>query len=178
MAHTRKVRNLPALRIEACETAINELLQCLYGTGNLAHHKQDDLITTADASDLATSKTLAKALALWIPLHGADTEVHTVADVIATAAAWTSAPDEPANLTEVQNVLNELKTDWNGHITDASAHRGVVAVIDGDGVLTPQAITTADATDQSTANALANALKSYCNNHAKSWAPDIVSVPS
>lgn len=178
MTSYRKVENTPGKRLEGIEAAINRLNACLAGAGQLAHHELDDLITTADASDLATSKALAKALALWIPLHGADTDVHTAADVIATAAAWTSAPDDPADLTEVQNILNELKADWNGHIADASAHRGVFAPIDGNGVLTPQAITTADATNQGTANALANAIKAYCNNHAESANQDIQLIRS
>ena len=180
MAHQRKVANTPMKRLEALEAAHNALVESLYSIGKCAHHKVDssNAISAANASDLATSKTLTAALGTALPLHGADTEAHTQADVIATAAAWSSAPNEPADLAEVQAALNEIKADWNGHIADAAAHRGVLAEIDGDGVLTPTAISTADATDQSSANALANALKSAFNIHFKSAAPDIVLINS
>lgn len=175
MAHTRKTPNLPTTRIEALEAGYNALLTMLAAIGKLPHHKIDsaNLITAAAASDLATSKTLTAELAAALSPHGADTEVHTVADTIALPAAWTSAPSEPADLAEVQAVLNELKADWNGHIADAAAHRGVLAEVDGNGALTPTAISTADATDQTTANALANALKSAFNIHFNAGVPSL-----
>jgi hypothetical protein len=178
MADTRNVLNLPGERLAALEAAINGMISSLVTTGMIAHHGTDDLITSADASDLATSKTLTAELATWLPAHGANTNIHTAAGTIATAAAWTSTPGEPADLTEVQNVLNELKTDWNGHIVDTAAHRGVLGPISGDGVLAPMMISTANATDQSTANALANALKSAFNIHGQSGVPSIVLVNS
>ena len=93
MPAKRNVPNLPQERLAAAEAAIEALNAALEAVGALAHHGVDDLITSADASDLATSKTLTAELATWLPLHGADTDIHTVADTIATAAAWTSAPD-------------------------------------------------------------------------------------
>ena len=168
MAYTRKIPNLPGEFDTGCVAAINETIDALVAAGKIVHHqyKSDDLITTADASDLATSKTLDAALAVWIPAHGADTDIHTTADVIAEAAAWASSPAEPADLTEVQNVLNELKSDINTHVAQTDHHRGSAwGDIVTNGVTAAHVIGTADATDQSSANALANAIKAFCNLH-------------
>jgi hypothetical protein len=175
MTYTRKTPDLRELRDAAAITTVNEIIGALAAGGHLVHYKYDStqLITTADASSLGTSKTLAKALALAIPVHGADAEVHSVADVIAQAAAWASAPAEPANLTEVQNTLNEIKGDINTHVANATPHRSKWGTVGVDGVITAKAITTADASDQSTANALANAIKAFYNAHLKSAASEI-----
>lgn len=161
--------------------AVNEVIQTLCAAGKVAHHqyKSDDLITTTDATDLASSKTLAAALAVWVPAHGADTDIHTTADTIAEASAWSSSPAEPADLTEVQNVLNELKTDINTHVAQTDHHRGSAwGDIVTDGVTAAHAIATADATTQGTANALANAIKAFCNLHIQAAASTIEIVDS
>lgn len=180
MTYTRKTPDLRNERESAAITTINELLAAQAAAGHVVHYKYDStqLITTADASSLPTSKTLAKALALAIPVHGADAEVHGTADVIAQAAAWASAPAEPANLTEVQDVLNELKGDINTHVANATPHRSKWGTVGGDGTVTAKAITTADASDQGTANALANAIKNFYNAHLASAASQIELVAS
>lgn len=169
MAETLQIINMPKKLIEGYPTAINEITQALVDAGIVVHHKQDDLISTADASSLATSKTLTKALAEWMVAHAADTDVHTSADAgVVQAAAWSSAPAEPADLAEVMAILNELKTDINTHVAQTDHHRGQPwGTVGGDGVVVAKAITTTNATDQPEANALANALKAFCNNHAK-----------
>lgn len=180
MAYTKDVANIPSLIVAGILAAYNELLAGLIASGKIAHHKADttNAIATADASDLATLKALVLDMAPKLALHGADTEAHTAADTIAEPAAWTANPAVPVDLTECQNILNELKTDWNAHIAVAAAHRSVLAEIDANGVLTPTAITTANATDQATSEALANALKSAWNIHMASAGADIVIVDS
>jgi hypothetical protein len=175
MSYTRKVADFPKTRGEANLAAINEIITSLAAAGIIVHHqyKSAQLVSTADASSLATSKTLAKALALAIQSHAVDTDVHTAADVSSAAtqaAAWASAPAEPADLTEVQNVANELKTDINAHVAAAAAHRSKWGSAGVDGVITENAITTATATDQDTANALLNAIKAFYNLHIQSAA--------
>ena len=181
MATTRKIPNLPGQFDTGCVDAINAMIDTLVAAGKVVHHeyKSADLITTADASSLATSKTLTAALAVWIPAHGADTDIHTAADTIAEAAAWASSPAEPADLTEVQNVLNELKSDINAHVAVTAAHRGSAwGDIVTNGVTAAHTIGTADATDQASANALANAIKAFCNLHMQAAASTIEVVDS
>jgi hypothetical protein len=177
-----KAPNVPTKRIEASHTVINELIQALGAMGVLPHFRPSrtaagvptDLVTAADSSSLGTSKTLAKALAQALTAHGADTDAHSSADTIAIAA-WASNPAEPADLTEVQNVLNEVKADFNTHIALATKHRG----IGGQGkVAQPAAISTADATSQGTADTLANAIKVALNAHARAGAQTIEVVAS
>jgi len=180
MAETLKIIDMPQRLLEGYPTAINETIQALADAGIVVHHKQDDLIATADASSLATSKTLTKALAEWIVAHAADTDVHTSADAaVVQAAAWASAPAEPADLTEVMATLNELKADINLHVAQADHHRGQAwGSVGGDGVVVAKAITTTDATDQPEANALANAIKAFCNNHAKAACRSVEITPN
>lgn len=179
---TLYARNLPGLITAACVAVANQTTQALGAMGVLPHYKPSvdgygnptDLITTPDASSLATSKTLAAALATALTAHGANTQAHSASSTIA-CAAWASSPAEPANLVEVQNVLNEVKADFNTHIANATPHRG----IGGQGkVAQPAAISTADASDQTTANTLANAIKVALNAHARAGAETISIVAS
>ncbi len=176
------VPNLPELVREALVKVTNEQTQALGAMGVLPHYRPSvdgaglptDLVTAADSSSLGTSKTLAKALAVALVAHGADAVAHSSADVIAIAA-WTSNPAEPADLTEVQAVLNECKADFNTHIATASKHRA----LGGQGkVAQPAAISTADASNQGTADTLANAIKVALNAHARAGAQTITLVAS
>ena len=180
MSYTRKTLDLPLEREYAAIAAANDTIDALVSQGVIVHHQPDvaHLITTPDASALDSSKALAMALALAIPLHGADAKAHVAADVIAQAAAWTSAPALPADLTEVQNILNELKTDLNTHVAASAPHRNVWGTPGVNGAITAKAITTANASDQGTANALANALKAFLNAHIKAGAASIELVKS
>lgn len=171
-----KVQDIPNYKLGAVVKVVNQQTQALGTMGVLPHYHSPfgadgtvtALVTAANASDLATSKTLAKALADALVAHGASTDKHSAADVIAIAA-YASSPAEPANLTEVQNVLNEVKADFNTHIANATPHRGV----GGAGRATIATVTTADASDQTTANALANALKAALNAHDSAGAQTI-----
>lgn len=179
MSTNRQALNLPELREKANRDGFNEAVQTLADAGKCPHYAPSGaLVSTADATDLGTSKTLAAALALAVVAHGADTNIHSAADVIAQAAAWASAPAVPADLTEVQNVLNELKGDINTHAANATPHRNKWGAMGGDGVVVAYAITTADATTQGTANALANAIKAFLNNHSKAGISTIEVIPS
>lgn len=179
---TLKVRNLPHEKLEALISVANQQSRALGAYGALPHYapnlgadgEPEDLVTAPDASNLATSQELARDLALALEAHGADTEAHSSADTIAIAA-WTSRPDVPVNLDEVEAVLNEVKTDFNTHIANATPHRAVGAA---GRLAAAAAIATADATDQGTANTLANVLKGALNAHAAAGAQDIEVIPS
>ncbi len=163
-----KVRNLPVEKQDAIISVLNQQANALGAMGVLPHYHSPfgadgavtALITSPDASSLSTSQALAKELADDLVAHGASTDKHSSADAI-TISAYSSSPAVPANLTEVQAVLNEVKTKFNAHIANATVHRGVT----GAGKATVGTVTTADASDQTTANALANALKAAMNAH-------------
>lgn len=175
-------RDLPGDRLAACVLVLNELTQALGSYGVLPHYRPSrdgygtpqDLVSTPNATEINTSKTLAKALAQALVAHGADTDAHGSADAI-VIAAWASNPAEPANLAEVQAVLNEVKADFNTHIANAAPHRALGGQAK---IAQPAAISTADASDQTTANTLANAIKVALNAHARAGAQTIQIVNS
>lgn len=170
MAEVR-ARNMPTYE-SLHEWLTDPLVTALTAAGLLPHYSdQGATDTTTVASDLATSKTLTLSLANSFIAHGADTDIHSAADAaLDLPAEFTSHPAEPADLTEVQAVLNQLKADLNTHIANATPHRGV----GGEAGLTVSAVSTADATNQATANALANALQVALNRHVAMGYPDIV----
>lgn len=161
-------KNTPPAKVDAAIAQGNQLAQALGAMGVCPHYSSPfdatgavrALITTADASDLDTSKALAKAIADALLAHAADTDQHSAASTVANAA-YASTPELPADLTEVQNILNEAKADFNTHIANATVHRGV----GGQGKATITAISTTDASNQGTANTLANAIKAAINEH-------------
>ena len=169
---TRNVPNLPDKRLTASLEEHQALVTALGAAGVLMHFDAEDPITTPDATDLATSKTLAKALADALVAHGASTAMHSTGETIAIAA-YTSDPAEPADLAETQAIANEVKADFNTHL-DHTGHRGV----GGQGGHTPADITTADGSDQGTTNTLLNAIKAAFNAHVKNGAKDVQVVPS
>lgn len=177
-----QVLDLPIERIAASVKVVNQLTSALGAMGVLPHYRPSvdsagnliDAVTAADASSLATSQTLAAALATALTAHGVDVQAHSSSSAI-PCAAWVSAPAVPANLAEVQSVLNEVKADFNTHIANATPHRP----LGGQGkVAQPAAISTADASDQATANTLANAIKVALNAHTRAGADTIVVVGS
>ena len=180
MSQTRRIMNLPPRIDDGHDAALIDIVACLVEAGIAAHHAVGALVTTADASDLATSQALAAALGLAVPAHAADIEAHTTADAaVVQAAAWSSAPSVPADLAEVQATLNEIKADLNTHVGTLDHHRGQPwGAIVTDGVRVAHVIGTADATDQSSANALANAIKAFLNLHSKGAAKTVVRVGS
>lgn len=173
MAQTTRVRQQP-YEHDMPAWLTDDLRESLIAAGILQHHGRGTLVTTPNSSSLATSKTLAKALADAFADHGADTDLHVAADATlgTLAAAYTSTPDEPADLTEVQNILNELKAELNLHIPLAASHRGVAGRSGGVAAMT--LITIADATNQATADALANELKACFNRHVSLGMPDFL----
>lgn len=154
-----------------------QLYETAKAAGLLPHHRSavdSVIITTADASDLATSKTLTLTLynALYVAGgHFGDVSAHDAADPIADPAAFTSAPAEPADLAEVGATLNEIKADCIAHQASVVFHANGIG---GEGGLALTVITTADfATLQAEANTLANALKAWFNLHGKLGAPKV-----
>lgn len=110
-------------------------------------------ITSANASDLATSLTLVAELKLKINLHFADSIAHNTA---VSAAVTTAAATD---LATAQTLANALKTAYGTHLSAANVH------FTNDGTNT---IAAANATDQATLNTLLNELKGDFNAHIAS----------
>lgn len=116
-------------------------------------------ITSANASDLATSLTLLNELCAKYALHLASSEVgdglaHLVAD-----ATNTVATSEVTALAAAQTRANALKTAYNAHRSQSGVHSN-----DDPG----NQVTSSDASDQSSLNTLLNEIKTDFNNHLAS----------
>ena len=116
------------------------------------------LISADDAEDLDSLKALTLELCQTVEAHDDDTAMHVAADTGALdVAAWTSRPAAPADLTECQACLNEIKGDWNTHRvkgTYGTIHTGADAY---------STIDAANGSDQATCETLANQLKLRIN---------------
>lgn len=127
------------------------------------------LISADDASDLATLKALTKEICETVEAHDDDTTMHVAADTGALdVAAWTSKPAAPADLTECQACLNEIKGDWNTHRVKGpygTIHTGADAY---------STIDAANGSSQSTCETLANQLKARINRSLQAgYAPSL-----
>ena len=120
-------------------------------------------VTAANATTLATSRTLTQNIWLVATTHfadaiassGANGGAHAAADSTAIASFGDKIADDAA-LSDIQTALNAYKAALNVHASQSGVHAH------DDSALV---ISTTDASDQSTANALANAIKSALNTH-------------
>lgn len=164
----RNVHKLPGIEVPETAAAMAELINgALLSSGLISHYDgEHSLITTPDASDLATLKTLTLVLTDRIVAHGADaTSQHSVADAaLDVPAGFSSHPSEPADLAECQATINQLKIDLTAHIINATPHRG-----GGEQAgFSVTAITTTDGSTQGTNETLINALVDAFHVHIKS----------
>lgn len=120
-------------------------------------------VTASDASSLATSRTLTRNIWLVATTHFADAIASSGANGGAHAAvdstaitSFGSQISTTATLSDIQTALNAYKAALNVHASQSGVHSH------DDSALS---IATTDASDQSTANALANAIKSALNTH-------------
>lgn len=114
-------------------------------------------VTAANASNLATLRTLARDLYDVGVIHfadgGEDAQAHDAADATNT---WGTKPAADASLSDLQTWLNARKVSFNAHLIESGVHYSSDVT---------NTVSTADAADQSTANALANAIKDALNAH-------------
>lgn len=115
----------------------------------------NNTISTANASDLATSVALANAAKAFVNTHFADTQAHN------SAVSGQIATDDASDLATAITLANALKAAYGTHLTAANVH------FTNDATNT---IAAADATDQGSLNTLLNELKGDFNAH-------IVSAP-
>lgn len=158
----RSVPKLPTPSIEASRTQGNELVDALRALGLIQHIGLTDVITTADASDLATVVALSNAIKAAYNAHAASTSAHDAADATNVITSADATDQSSAN-----TLLNEAKGDFNAHLVLSAAHGARVA---GVGRVTIATVTTTNASDLATSIALANALKLAINAHFLSGA--------
>ena len=135
-------------------------------------------VTAADASSLATSRTLTQNIWLVATTHfadaiadsGANGGAHADADDTAIASFGSNIADT-AVLATIYGALNAYKAALNIHASQAGVHAHDDASL---------VIATADANDQSSTNTLANAIKAALNTHisAAMAGPSIKIVPA
>lgn len=125
-------------------------------------------IDKANGTTLPTTIALANQLKYVLNAHMADGlptgSVHAVVDSVNPITA-ADASDQ----TTVNTLLNQIKTKFNAHLTQATVHPN------NDGT---NGVATANATDLASSEALANALKTAVNAHMASAVatPSIVPV--
>lgn len=116
----------------------------------------DDLVSSANGSDLATNLTLVNEIKAVLNRHFADTQAHDSA--VSTAVDTADATDEATSVT----LVNALKSAYTTHLSASNVH------FNNDGTNTVAAV---DATDTASVSTLANELKGDLNAH-------IVSAPA
>lgn len=115
-------------------------------------------VTAANASNLATSVTLTNNLRGVMLEHFRDDVSHRLADD--TSVGLLDGYSDAVILDDVEDQLNTMHHVFNGHLSRSVS--SIKVHLNDDAV---NVVTTAAATDQSTANALGNALKSAVNAH-------------
>lgn len=111
-------------------------------------------ITTANATDLATVKTLANALKADMNLHLASTTQHNAADTTNTIG-FTDLVGGDSQAT-TNTAVNELKTDYNAHRSQSGVHPETDSY---------HLVEAANATDLATSITLVNEIKLCYNQH-------------
>ncbi len=185
----RNVSKLPGELLPQLADAVVELIDVTLDTGVVAHFDSVATsaagvalaITSADADDLPTLKTLTLEITTAQIEHGLDSETtrapaqHSALDAaLDEPAGAASYPAEPADLAECQAVLNQIKADLNTHLLNATPHR----TAGGQGGFAPVPVATSDGSTQGTNETLANALKAAYNLHFKSGIKTFVLLPS
>jgi hypothetical protein len=133
---------------EDVATAITQTAT-IYHKGTLGK----DTIRSANASSLPTSLTLVNELRVAIVAHLASTG-HQGIHMAASAAAI--AAPVATDLATGMTLANELKADFNTHLTESSVH------LKNDATNT---VVADDATDQAKLNTLVNEIKVDMNAH-------------
>lgn len=118
------------------------------------HYSPRAAVATADATALASVKTLANALKADMNIHIASTSQHSAADATNTIGFTDLAGGDTQATTDT--ACNELKTDFNAHRSQSGVHPS------NDGYHLVEA---ADASDEATSVTLINQIKLVYNQH-------------
>jgi hypothetical protein len=154
----RPVRNIPDLLASAVAAQFNEFKREIAANNSKVHADVTCTeteagatlaVASANASDLATSITLANELKLVYETHLADAVAHKLADA---APALTAASDLATGIT----LANAIKADYEVHRASTTYHYTADAT---------NTIAAVNASDQSSLNTLLNELKTDINAH-------------
>lgn len=143
-------------QVDAMATQFN-LVKKQVGAGSSVHNDITESarrVSSADASDLATSLTLVNEIRTKYELHRVDYGdglAHLAADSTNTISSPVAT-----DLATAQTLANELKSDYNAHRSQSGVHHNNDA---------GNAITSTNASDQSSLNTLLNELKTDFNAH-------------
>lgn len=154
------IRNLDSLKSAQAIAVLNSMRLDMMKikSGLIVHADASAQITTANASDLATSIALANALKASYNAHCASACDSATGQGSHTAADATNptAVADATDLTSVEALLNDIKAKYNSHRALTTSH----PTADGTNV-----VTAAAATDQASSNTLANDIKTQLNAH-------------
>ncbi len=170
----RIIPNLERPRIDAAVEQLQALGVAMKAQGLILHNEEpqtDELITTADCTNLATGLVLCNEIRAKYVAHIASTAKHKAADSTNTVTA-PAATDQ----TTLNALATELKADLNAHHDSATFHNAGPGAGKVGGA--PADTSVADATDLSSSVALTNALKAMFNAHIASGLRDLVIGPS
>lgn len=124
------------------------------GGSSAVHHDADErTVSVANATDLASSLALTKALLTVYAQHRTDTLHHQAADATNTVASGVA---DVVDLSSAITAANQLKAAFNAHRAQAGVHW-----TDDAG----HAVTSPDATGQPSLNTLLNEMKGDVNGH-------------
>ncbi len=116
-------------------------------------------VSAAAATSLATSITLANQIFGVLNVHLTDDQVHLTTDFVNLPSLDGYMNVLAVDLPTVEVLLNAEKALFNAHLTQSGVHQ-INDVVN--------TVVAANATSQSTANTLANALKTAVNAHMAS----------
>ncbi len=116
-------------------------------------------VTAPAATNLATSLVLVNQLFGILTLHMQDGQVHLAQDVVNLSVLDGYQALAAVDLPSAIVLVNELKTIFNNHLTQSGIHQ----IND-----TVNTVNTANATNQTTVDNLANQLKTSLNAHMAS----------
>jgi hypothetical protein len=171
---TRYVRDVPPDRLTASIEQLQALTTSMRSVGLLLHREapfSTELATEGSPANLAAVIANANALKALYNAHRQQTSKHIAADATNVVTSADATDQTTAN-----TLLNEIKTDMIAHQALAAAHD--VGPLQGGIGAAPTTISTANASDLATSQALYAALALAYNRHVKSGAPDLAIIPS
>jgi len=161
------LRRLDVLAVAASGQAAKELhtflkllredvVDAIAGVTTIFHKNESTLEFDDNATDLPTALVLVNSLRALIVAHLASEGIE---GAHRAASAETIAEPAATDQTSAEDLANELKADYNTHLTEAGVHVNNDSTND---------VTSADATDLASLLTLVNEIKADYNAHVAS----------
>lgn len=164
-------QNVDSALVYALITKVNQLQDALESTVTDSYHRSRTSVSTtqsfetptsvslsvtaANATNLATSLTLGANIRGVMAYHFADADAHLKADIVNVDFTTDGYGLQAGTVGAVVAFANCAKVDFNRHLSQSGVHRKTDTNV----------IATADATDQTSADTLLNAIKAALNTH-------------